>query len=124
MSQESETTASTQARGPATYDLVIRRAHVFDGRQALADLYDVAISGGQIASVSAGPLRGRQEVDAAEGWVMPGLIDTHRNSSVDTPAFRRGRKRTPAEQGRESRFALRADRRHHQLPEHGHKLLY
>ncbi|QDN74649.1 hypothetical protein FNV64_01980 [Streptomyces sp. S1A1-7] len=35
----------------------------------------------------------------------------HRDSSVDTPAFRRGRKRTPAEQGRESRFAARADRR-------------
>ncbi|MGW1563555.1 hypothetical protein ACWCQ1_44830 [Streptomyces sp. NPDC002144] len=35
----------------------------------------------------------------------------HRDSSVDTPAFRRGRKRTPAEQGRESRCAARADRR-------------
>ncbi|MEU2867428.1 NAD-dependent epimerase/dehydratase family protein, partial [Streptomyces mirabilis] len=31
----------------------------------------------------------------------------HRDSSVDTPAFRRGRNRTPAEQGRESRFAAR-----------------
>ncbi|MEV5548416.1 amidohydrolase family protein [Streptomyces sp. NPDC052309] len=77
MPQESAATASTEARGPATYDLVISRAHVFDGRQALAGLYDVAIDGGEIASVSAERLRGRQEVDAAEGWVMPGLIDTH-----------------------------------------------
>ncbi|MFZ3555200.1 amidohydrolase family protein [Streptomyces sp. BH055] len=77
MPQESESSASAGARGPATYDLVIRRAHVFDGRQALAGLYDVAIKGGEIASFSAEPLRGRQEVDAAEGWVMPGLIDTH-----------------------------------------------
>ncbi|MGO4424451.1 amidohydrolase family protein, partial [Streptomyces sp. MCAF7] len=77
MPQESEAIASTGARGPATYDLVISRTHVFDGRQALAGLYDVAINGGEIASVSAEPLRGRQEVDAAEGWVMPGLIDTH-----------------------------------------------
>ncbi|WP_443072912.1 amidohydrolase family protein [Streptomyces sp. S465] len=77
MPQESEAIVSTEARGPATYDLVIRRTHVFDGRQALAGLYDVAINGGEIASVSAEPLRGRHEVDAAEGWVMPGLIDTH-----------------------------------------------
>ncbi|MCE4948383.1 amidohydrolase family protein [Streptomyces albulus] len=77
MPQESEAIASTGARGPATYDLVISRAHVFDGRQALVGLYDVAINGGEIASVSAEPLRGRQVVDAAEGWVMPGLIDTH-----------------------------------------------
>ncbi|MER8073157.1 amidohydrolase family protein [Streptomyces sp. NPDC094034] len=77
MPQESEAIASTGARGPATYDLVISRAHVFDGHQALAGLYDVAIDGGEIAAVSAEPIRGRQEVDAAEGWVMPGLIDTH-----------------------------------------------
>ncbi|MFE9355198.1 amidohydrolase family protein [Streptomyces olivaceoviridis] len=77
MPQESETTASAEARGPAAYDLVISRAHVFDGRQALAGLYDVAVNGGEIASVSAEPLRGGREVDAAGRWVMPGLIDTH-----------------------------------------------
>ncbi|AEW99879.1 amidohydrolase family protein [Streptantibioticus cattleyicolor] len=77
MPEEPEATASTGVRGSAAYDLVIRRAHVFDGRQALAGLYDVAVDGAQIAFVSAQPLRGRQEVDAAEGWVMPGLIDTH-----------------------------------------------
>ncbi|MGW8698473.1 amidohydrolase family protein [Streptomyces eurythermus] len=77
MPQESETTVNAEARGPAIHDLVIRRAHVFDGHQALAGLYDVAVDGQEIASVSAGPLRGRREVDAAEGWVMPGLIDTH-----------------------------------------------
>ncbi|GAA4828095.1 amidohydrolase family protein [Saccharopolyspora rosea] len=67
----------TEARDPAPYDLVIRRAHVFDGHQARAGLHDVAVHGGQIAAVSAEPLRGSREVDAAEGWVMPGLIDTH-----------------------------------------------
>ncbi|MYT99993.1 MULTISPECIES: amidohydrolase family protein [unclassified Streptomyces] len=61
----------------ATYDLVIRRAHVFDGHQALAGLYDIAVNGSEIVAVSAEPLRGRQQVDAVEGWVMPGLIDTH-----------------------------------------------
>ncbi|MFI1838465.1 amidohydrolase family protein [Streptomyces olivaceoviridis] len=56
---------------------MISRAHVFDGRQALAGLYDVAVNGGEIACVSAEPLRGGREVDAAGRWVMPGLIDTH-----------------------------------------------
>ncbi|MEU4656123.1 amidohydrolase family protein [Streptomyces sp. NPDC023723] len=56
---------------------MISRAHVFDGRRSLAGLYDIAIDGGEIAAVSADPLRGRQEVDAAGGWVVPGLIDTH-----------------------------------------------
>ena len=40
---------------------------------------------------------------------QPGSV--HRIFSVDTPAFRPGRKRTPAQQGKESRFAARADRR-------------
>ncbi|RDI50528.1 amidohydrolase family protein [Nocardia mexicana] len=59
------------------HDLVIHRAHVFDGRQVRAGLHDIAIDGAEIAAISARPLRGRQEVDAAEGWVLPGLIDTH-----------------------------------------------
>ncbi|MFE8922692.1 amidohydrolase family protein [Streptomyces rochei] len=77
MHQEAEATASAEARGPATYDLVIRRAHVFDGRRKPTGLYDVAVDGAEIASVSAEPLAGRQEIDAAGAWVMPGLIDTH-----------------------------------------------
>ncbi|MFF4471270.1 amidohydrolase family protein [Streptomyces sp. NPDC001599] len=77
MNQEDEAIASAEARGPVTYDLVISRARVFDGRQVLTGLYDVAVDGARIASVSAEPLRGGQEVDAAGGWVMPGLIDTH-----------------------------------------------
>ncbi|MFF5471415.1 amidohydrolase family protein [Streptomyces achromogenes] len=77
MPQESEAIADAGAHNPATHDLVIRRAHVFDGHQALAGVYDIAVDGGEIVSVSAEPLRGTQEVDAAGGWVMPGLIDTH-----------------------------------------------
>ena len=77
MAYEPEVITRTEVRDPATYDLVIRRAHVFDGHKAHAGLHDVAINGGEIAAVSAEPLRGRKEVDAAEGWVMPGLIDTH-----------------------------------------------
>ncbi|WP_261399430.1 amidohydrolase family protein [Streptomyces misionensis] len=56
---------------------MISRARVFDGHQALTGLYDVAVDGAEITSLSAEPLRGRQQVDAAGGWVVPGLIDTH-----------------------------------------------
>lgn len=59
------------------YDLVIHRAHVFDGHAARTGLHDVAVNGGEIAAISAEPLRGAKEVDASAGWVMPGLIDTH-----------------------------------------------
>ncbi|TWV32839.1 amidohydrolase family protein [Streptomyces misionensis] len=77
MHRKAETTAGAGARGPATHDLVISRARVFDGHQALTGLYDVAVDGAEITSLSAEPLRGRQQVDAAGGWVVPGLIDTH-----------------------------------------------
>ncbi|MFD6161947.1 amidohydrolase family protein [Nocardia sp. NPDC060256] len=77
MVYEPETITRIEARDPEIYDLVIRRAHVFDGHKVHAGLRDVAINGGQIAAVSAEPLRGRKVVDADSGWVMPGLIDTH-----------------------------------------------
>ncbi|SFY53716.1 amidohydrolase family protein [Streptomyces sp. F-1] len=77
MHQEAEAIANGEGRGPATHDLVIRRARVFDGHRALTGLYDIAVDGAEITSLSAEPLRGRRRVDAAGGWVMPGLIDTH-----------------------------------------------
>ncbi|MDA2807916.1 amidohydrolase family protein [Nocardiopsis suaedae] len=61
----------------AAHDLVVRRAHVFDGRRTLDGLHDIAVDGGEITSVSTEPLQGAHEVDAAGGWVVPGLIDTH-----------------------------------------------
>ncbi|RRR83361.1 amidohydrolase family protein [Streptomyces sp. RP5T] len=77
MTYEPELITRAEVPDPAPYDLVIRRAHVFDGHKALTGLYDIAVKGGHIVAVSAEPLRGVKEVDAAEGWVMPGLIDTH-----------------------------------------------
>ena len=60
-----------------TNDVVMHRVHVFDGHRARTELHDVAIRGDTIAAVSTEPLRGQTEVDAAQGWLMPGLIDTH-----------------------------------------------
>ena len=68
-----------KAGDPSVYDLVIRRAHIFDGYTALSGLHDIGIMGGEIAAVSAEPLDGtyKQAIDAAGNWVMPGLIDAH-----------------------------------------------
>lgn len=64
---------------PDSYDLVIRRAHIFDGYKALVGPHDIAIRGGEIAIVSAAPLdvHHRSAIDAFGGWVIPGLIDAH-----------------------------------------------
>ena len=61
----------------ATYDIVIRRVHVFDGYKTLAGVYDVGLIGKDIAAVSQAPLNARREIDGADGWLIPGLIDTH-----------------------------------------------
>lgn len=47
-----ESVPASSAHQPATYDLVIHRAHVFDGYQAHTGLRDVGVNGGQIADVS------------------------------------------------------------------------
>ena len=60
-----------------TYDLVIKRAHVFDGHELLPGLRDVGLRGREISAISETSLRGKREVDAAGCWLMPGLIDTH-----------------------------------------------
>ncbi|MBO3679958.1 hypothetical protein [Streptomyces sp. NEAU-YJ-81] len=46
----------------------------------------------------------------------------HLISPEETPSFRVGRNRAPAEQGKESRFAVRATGVHSQLPAVSHKL--
>lgn len=68
-----------EAGDPGRYDLVIRRAYIFDGHKALDGLHDIAVKGGEIAAISSEPLVGEHKhvVDAAGKWVMPGLIDAH-----------------------------------------------
>lgn len=59
------------------YDIVVRRTHIFDGRAQLSGLYDVGLRRGEIAAISTASLSGKREIDGNEGWLMPGLIDTH-----------------------------------------------
>lgn len=62
---------------PEGFDLVIKRAHVFDGDRMLSGLKEIGLRGGEIAAVGDEPLDGELVIDAGEGYVLPGLIDTH-----------------------------------------------
>ncbi len=77
MAQNPATAIPVDAGETPPFHLVIRRAHLFDGYKVIDGLRDIGINGGQIAAVSAEPLDGRKAIDAAGGWVMPGMIDAH-----------------------------------------------
>lgn len=64
------------ARQPA-FDLVIRGGRVIDPESNLDAVRDVGITGGRIAAVSAGPLSGRETLEAGGLVVSPGFIDLH-----------------------------------------------
>lgn len=63
--------------GQEPFDIVMRRARVFDGIDILPGLRDVGLRGRHIASLSETPLIGRQTIDATGTWLLPGLIDVH-----------------------------------------------
>ena len=66
-----------------TYDLVITRGRVMDPESGLDAVRDVGVTGGKIAAVSAGPLRGRRVVGASGLVVAPGFIDLHAHGQDD-----------------------------------------
>ena len=59
------------------YDLVIRRATVYDGTGAPGIMADVAVSRDRVAAVGTIAARGATELDAAGLAVSPGFIDVH-----------------------------------------------
>ncbi len=61
----------------AVHDIVLQRGRVIDPETGLDAVRDVAVNGGVIAEVAAGPLRGALAIDAAGLVVAPGLIDLH-----------------------------------------------
>jgi N-acyl-D-amino-acid deacylase len=62
----------------ATYDLLIRNAHVIDGTRAPRFAADVAIEGDRIARIGAlGDARAAEEIDARGQVLAPGFIDAH-----------------------------------------------
>lgn len=65
------------------FDLVIANGRVIDPESGLDAIRHVAIRGDRIVEVSAGPLRGRETLDATGLVVAPGFIDIHRHAHGD-----------------------------------------
>jgi Amidohydrolase family len=59
------------------HDIVLQRGRVIDPETSLDAVCDVAVDGGIIAEVAAGPLRGALAIDATGLVVAPGFIDLH-----------------------------------------------
>jgi len=62
------------------YELLIRRAQVFDGSGNPPITADVAIDGGKIVALSPAPIeptQARQVIEAEGLWLTPGFIDIH-----------------------------------------------
>src|SRR5215472_6785777 len=58
------------------YDLVLKGGHVIDPANSIDRVFDVAVSGNQIAAVAAN-LNGKRNIDVSGRYVVPGLIDLH-----------------------------------------------
>jgi N-acyl-D-aspartate/D-glutamate deacylase len=67
------------ATGAESYDLVIANGRVMDPESGLDAVHNVGIRGGKISAISAGPLEGKQTIDARGLVVAPGFIDLHQH---------------------------------------------
>ncbi len=59
------------------YDIVLRGGRVMDPESGLDSVRNVGITGKKIAAISAQPLRGKTEINAAGLVIAPGFIDLH-----------------------------------------------
>jgi dihydroorotase len=66
-----------------TYDVVLAGGRVMDPESGLDAVRNVGVTGGRIAAISAGPLQGRQTIDAKGLVVAPGFIDLHSHGQDD-----------------------------------------
>jgi N-acyl-D-aspartate/D-glutamate deacylase len=60
-----------------SFDLVIVNGRVLDPESGLDAVRSIGISGGSIAAITAGTLKGRASIDASGLVVAPGFIDVH-----------------------------------------------
>lgn len=68
------------------FDLIVRNGRWFDGTGAASAIRHVGIRDGRVAAISPTPLpdeRGRQVIDAAGCWVLPGFVDLHTHYDVE-----------------------------------------
>jgi N-acyl-D-aspartate/D-glutamate deacylase len=75
--------ASPAAQSPPPVDLVIAGGRVIDPESGLDAVRDIGISGDRIVTISAGPIEGRDRIDATGLVVSPGFIDIHRHAVGD-----------------------------------------
>lgn len=74
---------------PATVDVLIRGAEVYDGSGNQAELSDVAIEADRIAEIgSLDSMSGRLEIDARGFALAPGFIDVHTHDDFAALAYR------------------------------------
>jgi N-acyl-D-aspartate/D-glutamate deacylase len=59
------------------HDTVLAGGLVFDGRGRPAEIRDVGIRDGRVATISRVPLAGLKRIDCTGKWVVPGFIDCH-----------------------------------------------
>jgi N-acyl-D-aspartate/D-glutamate deacylase len=65
-----------------TYDIVLQSGRIMDPESNLDAVRSVGIRGKKIAAISAAPLRGKVEINAAGLIVAPGFIDLHQHSQT------------------------------------------
>ena len=73
-------TASSQQQ---TFDLVLTGGRVMDPESGLDAVRHIGISGGRVAAISAGQLRGKEMVEVGGQVVAPGFIDLHSHGQTD-----------------------------------------
>lgn len=67
------------------FDLVIKNGHVVDPKNGVSALLHIGVAGGKIAQLSAEPLLGEKEIDAAGLIVCPGFVDIHMHEDPYAP---------------------------------------
>ncbi len=77
-----ETGVSIARMESPIYDLVILHGRVMDPASGLDAIRSVGITTGRIRVISAGPLRGRDTLDARGLVVAPGFIDLHQHAQT------------------------------------------
>src|SRR6202171_6005728 len=70
---------SGASNGTETYDVVIANGRVMDPESGLDAVRNVGIRSGKIATISSGPLEGKQTIEARGLVVAPGFIDLHQH---------------------------------------------
>jgi hypothetical protein len=72
------------AQGNPGYDLVIKGGRVIDPESGLDGVRTLGISGGRIAAIAEGTLRGRDSIDVVGLIVAPGFIEMHAHAPDST----------------------------------------